>query len=163
LTVVEKDQTNKYSVNGNLFYTDKKTGENWYIDKSMDESTFETMRDAFSLCRQLNTDNKVTKVYESNRLFVNHRTHTLPDNISLRVDSNLRKDSSFLQVKMKMKLSNADFDTEMDALDSIETPDLVAEKYKKLNNDAYITQKELEDQLQSSKGGNNKSYDMVLD
>ena len=116
LTVLEKEHAEKYEVEGSLFYSDKKTGESWFANRNVDDEQYESMRDAFSVCRTLNTDNKTTKIYEKSRLYSKFRTSTVPQNLALRINkkeeeenlnSQTQMTTSFLQ--MRMKQSDDDF------------------------------------------------------
>jgi len=152
LTVLEKKDTDKYKVEGNLFFSDRKSGESWYVDKDMHESNYESMRDAFSLCRVLNEDNKATNAYEKSNEYETLRTRTLPNNVLPRIkesssleDNNVAPStSSFLQAKMNIRTKKVDenLDKALDDLERDEPRNLVAEEYKKLNNDAYEENKD---------------------
>jgi hypothetical protein len=95
LTVLEKEHTDNYSVEGHLFYTDKTTGESWYMHNA-DEGAVESMRDAFSLCRTLNMDNKITKIYDKNTMFRKYRTNVLPQHVMLRNNNNSNKGNKII-------------------------------------------------------------------
>jgi hypothetical protein len=171
LTVLEKGQVNKYRVDGHLFFSDNTTGESWYSDKDMNESSFESMRDAFSLCKTLNQDNKNGKSYENNKEYENLRSLSLPENVKLR-SNNLEQDenktASFLQLKMKLQsrddsILDDDMEKALDDLEKDESPDLVAEQYQSLNNDAYVDNQELEHQIDLDNGTSHNTHDLILD
>ena len=170
LTVLDKEHVDKYKVDVNLFYSDKKSGESWYANKNVLDKNFESMRDAFSLCRTLNTDNKQTKIYEKSRLYSIYRTEVLPTNLALRVSQVERvegveqKSTSFLQMKMKQSMLDRQMERELDELDSDESPDFVAEQYKKLNNDANVVNERLQNQLAYDNGVSSHSIaDLYVD
>lgn len=164
LTVLEKDHLEKYQVEGNLFYTDKETGESWYANKNVDEKNLETMRDAFSLCRVLNNDNKQTKAYESSRVYMKYRTEVLPKNVALRVsnkEENARKQTpempsktttSFLQVKSQIDIVDDQMEKDLEELERDDAPNMLEQEYKNLNNDAYIENEKLHEQLEMDSG-----------
>lgn len=91
-TVLEKDHTESIESKGQLFYTDKKSGESWFTDKEVDGNQ-ESMRDVFSLCRTLNTDNKAARIYEAHSVYARYETSTLPSNLALRVNTANRQAS----------------------------------------------------------------------
>jgi hypothetical protein len=172
LTVLDKEQINRYRVDGHLFFSDKETGESWYADKDMNERSFESMRDAFSLCKNLNYDNKNEKSYESNKEYDNLRTSSLPDNVKLRTNLHVQdenKTASFLQLKLKLKsrddsILDEDMEKALEDLEKDESPDLVAEQYQGLNNDAYTQNQELEHQIDMDNGNSShNTHDLILD
>lgn len=146
LTVIEKENLENYDIKGNLFYSDKRSGESWYTNKDMDEKTFESMRDAFSLCRTLNTDNKRTKVYDNNRFYTKYRTQSLPQNLSLRVNN---KATSFLQLQTKESFIDKDL---QDSLDQLENSDFKNQEYHGPINDAYKQNRLLQREIKESYG-----------
>jgi hypothetical protein len=118
------------------------------------------MRDAFSLCRVLNDDNRETHAYEKTDKYDNLKTRLLPNNVSLRVqESNSIEEStpnagatSFLQAKMKIRMKTENISIQnlekaIEELEKDDTHDMVAEQYRSLNNDAYEQNKELQEQL----------------
>jgi hypothetical protein len=122
LTVMDKQDLNKYKVNGNLVFEDKTNGESWFAENKYNENNFESMRDAFSLCKTIHDDNKGNKLYDDNesnrknkKSLLQYRIQTLPDNIEVIDDkekTNVAKDinttefNSFLQSKETMIASN---------------------------------------------------------
>jgi hypothetical protein len=164
LTVLNKDHQEKYKVEGEMFYSDKETGESWYSDKNVDQNQFEAMRDAFSLCRTLNKDNRVTKDFEKSRLYVAYRTSTLPKFIAMRKENNLRTTSSttsFLQVQSEDVLDE-NLEKDLDELESDSPHDQMEEQYHNLNNEAYISNKELQDQLHSENESSNEIDNQIV-
>lgn len=168
LTVLNKDQLEKFKVEGEMFYSDKQTGESWYSDKNVDENQFEAMRDAFSLCRTLNNDNRITKDYEKSRLYSAYRTDSLPKFIALRKDNNLRTTSgttsgttSFLQINNEDVLDE-NLEKELDELENDSPHDQLKEQYQNLNNEAYISNKELQDQLHSENESTNEIENQIV-
>jgi hypothetical protein len=164
LTVLEKDQGFEYSVDGNLFYSDKETGELWYTNIKADDKNIESFRDAFSLCRRLNNENKETKEFENSIIYENIRLKSLPKHVSLRKNINLdnikdsdrkrnfesndkTKSSSFLEIKMIQNIIDRQMEKDLDDLYREENQDSEAKQYKKLNNDAYIDNAKLQEQL----------------
>jgi hypothetical protein len=202
LTVLDKDQISKYKVDGNLFYSDKKSGESWFVNKFVDDKQFESMRDAFSQCRTLNTDSKESKDFDNN-IYEKLRTSTLPSNVCLRV--NTEKTTSFLQVgtksflaedssfedmaltapetnsdstsdsykeiteqesedmKVDMSAEENDMDKDIEELEKEDDVDLEEEKAQSLNNDAYLANNELQEELSQDNNENHPSNDIIMD
>jgi hypothetical protein len=108
LTVLEKDHLNEIEAKGNLFYSDKKTGELWYSDNEVDENNKESLRDIFSLCRTLNIDNKKTQQYrKKGGFYARYQTNSLPSNLAYRkapvagIVANNEEGAEFLRVANK--------------------------------------------------------------
>jgi hypothetical protein len=160
LTVLPKEQQQKLKVDGEMFFSDKETGDSWFSDKNIDEKQFESMRDAFSLCRTLNADNKETKVFEKSRLYSAYRTKALPSFVALRKES--QKTASFLQVASEEILDD-NLMKDLDELENDEGQDANDEQSNN-NNDALSVNKELQDQLSNeSEAANSISHEMILD
>lgn len=87
LTVLEKEHRNNFKVKGNLVMDDKIKGESWYVDNKHEGNSFESMRDAFSLCKSMHEENKDMKLYEmnednrKNNNLIKFRTNNLPENV----------------------------------------------------------------------------------
>ena len=101
ITVLEKDQFDDLSVEGDLFYTDKKTHESWFINESIDEKSFESLRDAFSLCKELNVEHKNSKDSDISKEFEGLRTEKLPSFIAKRSVLNRTKNTSEEELRIK--------------------------------------------------------------
>ena len=117
LTVVEKDHLAKYKVNGNLVFKDENKGESWYSGKKY----YESMGDAFSLCKSIHEENVKQNLYEQkestgkNNILMKYRISELPCYItpldqdkeksqSEKTDSNDKTENvSFIQTKVKKK------------------------------------------------------------
>lgn len=128
LTVVENEDLNKLKVKGNLVYEDKTNGESWFAENKYDDKNFESMRDAFSLCKNIHEENKGNKLYddnESNRKnkkgILQYRIQSLPENIELidnkektkvksnsatKDNDNIAENTSFLQSKVSTTSGN---------------------------------------------------------
>lgn len=88
LTALNRLDLDKYEVKGNIFYSDKTTGDNWYSEIPMDESTYDAMKDSFDLCKILNLNLRKSFTIEddaSNKDYEKFKTQDLPLNVSLRV------------------------------------------------------------------------------
>ena len=85
LTVLEKDDVEQFNVDGNLFYTDKNTKESWYINESMDDSSFDKIKDAINMCKDLNKNKN--NFIGKDKMFSGLRKNELPSFMSKRVVS----------------------------------------------------------------------------
>ena len=130
LTVVEKDHLSKYKVNGNLVFKDETNGESWYSNKK----NYESMGDAFSLCKSIHEENLKESLYElneatgKNNSLMKFRISELPHNMEPIIkekeknasEKTFRDDKienlSFIQTKVKKKnlLKNAVEKRELD-------------------------------------------------
>ncbi len=89
LTVLDREQFNELNVEGDLFYTDKFTKESWFISESINEKGFDTLKDAFSLCKNLNSEMKRNKdTIATNKEFEKYRTENLPSFLAKRTNLN---------------------------------------------------------------------------
>jgi len=89
ITVLDREQFNELNVEGDLFYTDKTTEESWFISESIDDKGFESLKDAFSLCKVLNAENKKNKdQLANNKDYEELRTDKLPNFIAKRSNLN---------------------------------------------------------------------------
>jgi len=89
ITVLDREQFNELNVEGDLFYTDKATEESWFTAESIDDKAFESLKDAFSLCKQLNSDTKKQKdLLKTNKDYEELRTDKLPSFIARRSNIN---------------------------------------------------------------------------
>lgn len=87
LTVLEKEHMESLQTDQNLHlvYTDKRTSECWYSSKEMEDEAQESMRDIFSMCRTLNSDNKAMRLYQDHKTYARFESQALPENVSFRV------------------------------------------------------------------------------
>lgn len=109
ITVLDREQFNEFNVEGDLFYTDKKTEESWFISESIDEKSFESLKDAFSLCKQLNTENKNNKdKIASGKDYEELRTAKLPNFIAKRTNLNRKADNNEVDENRKVKNNHED-------------------------------------------------------
>jgi len=150
-TVLDKEHIGNLRVDDNHFYTDPKTGEQWYVDKDIEQ--IENLRDIFSPCRMLNTDNKKTRMYD-NKIYSKYRVSELPSNISTRQTD---MTSSFLQTYDIIGQEAYDL---LESLDK-NIPDTLESKYESLNNDALEVESELENGMKEDTHNNYSSYTML--
>ncbi len=89
---------------------------------------------------------------------------SLPKFIALRKDNNLRNTSgttSFLQIQNEDVLDE-NLENELDELENDSSHDQMQEQYKNLNNEAYISNKELQDQLNSENETTNEIENQII-
>jgi hypothetical protein len=86
ITVLEKDDVEQFNVEGNLFYTDKNTKESWFINESMDDNSFDKIKDSINMCKDLNKNK--TNFIGKDKMFSGLRKYELPSFISKRINSN---------------------------------------------------------------------------
>ena len=89
---------------------------------------------------------------------------SLPKFIALRKDNNLRTTSgtsSFLQINNEDVLDE-NLEKELDELENDSPHDQLKEQYQNLNNEAYISNKELQDQLHSENESTNEIENQIV-
>jgi len=86
ITVLEKDDVDEFNVEGNLFYTDKNSKESWFINESMNDSSFEKIKDAINMCKEINKNK--SNFIGKEKDFAGLRKNELPSYISKRVLAN---------------------------------------------------------------------------
>lgn len=104
ITVLDREQFNELNVEGDLFYTDKATEESWFTAESIDDKAFESLKDAFSLCKQLNSETKKQKdQLKTNKDYEELRTEKLPSFIAKRSNLNRTVET---EENRKVKINN---------------------------------------------------------
>merc|ERR1712032_504132 len=86
ITVLEKDDVDEFNVDGNLFYTDKNSKESWYINETMNDSSFEKIKDSINMCKEMNKNK--TNFVNKDKEFAGLRRSGLPSFMSRRIVPN---------------------------------------------------------------------------